>query len=172
MFLLPQQPRIRLPTSAGHASAPHLMKMCRPERTFHTWPTAGNQTFWGRPGPGSAGLLVSMHVTVLLLARRLLCVSEWVVTMLAAARENEPSNACIGRYPIARHLGAVFRCFSSLLGWLPGRARLDIPCSKLLILSSRSSHPGLACVDMILTMLMLMLILLILHLCCGSDLGD
>lgn len=54
-----------------------LMKMRRYERTFHTWPTAGTR------------LSVSMHVTLLLLARSLPCVSEWVVTLLAAGRENE-----------------------------------------------------------------------------------
>lgn len=66
-----------------------------------------------------------------------------VVTLLAAARENELPNACVGRYPIARDSWAVFRCFSSCWAGSCGRARLDVPCSKLLILPSSSSHPGL-----------------------------
>lgn len=129
------------PTSAGHASAPHLDEDDRYERTFHTWPTAGTRLSWGS---GS----VSMHVTLLLLARSLLCVSEWVVTLLAAARENELSTlVSVG----IQSRGTCERCFVVLgpVGLAPGVGRDWMsPAANYSSYQSRSSHPGLACVDM------------------------
>lgn len=173
MFLLPLATEIPLPTSAGHASAPHLDEDGRCERTFHTWPRAGTRLLGGRPDPGSAGL--SCRCT----SRSCCywhagysCVSEWGCHSASGSAGERTANACVGRYPIARDSRAVFRCFSSCWAGSWGRAR-DWMSPAANYSSCRPARPTLvwACVDTILTMLMLMLMLtmLILHPRCGSD---
>ena len=96
--------------------------------------------------PGSC---VDARHTLLLLARRLLCVWEWrVVTLLAAARVNELSTLV----PVGiQSRGTWERCFDVLVpvGLAPrvGRDWMS-PAANYSSIQSRSSHPGLACVDM------------------------
>lgn len=75
-------------------------------------------------------------------------VSEWVVTLLAAARENGlPTLVSVG----IQSRGTWERCFVVLgpVGLAPGVGRDWMsPAANYSSYQSRSSHPGLACVDM------------------------
>lgn len=113
-----------------------------------------NQTFFwggGRPSTGSAGHLCrcTSHTVIIIGTQTTLCVGMGVVTLLAAARVNELSTLVLVFGIQSR--GTWERCFDVLVpvGLAPrvGRDWMS-PAANYSSIQSRSSHPGLACVDM------------------------
>lgn len=141
-----------LPTSAGHASAPHLDEDGRPgvmrvhvshvgrqpEPDFGRGPKRARHARHARLG---RPLCVACTSHLLRSVLACICVSGWVGCQFASGSTGErTANVCVRRYPIARDLGAVFRCFS-LVGLAPGVGRDWM--SPAPNYSSHSSHPNL-----------------------------
>lgn len=112
-----------------------------------------NQTFLGG-GPehrlGRAlGCRCTSHTVIIIGTQTTLCVGMGVVTLLAAARVNELSTLVLVVGIQSR--GTWERCFDVLVpvGLAPrvGRDWMS-PAANYSSIQSRSSHPGLACVDM------------------------